>query len=57
MAGAFISAVKIIPENAPDAIDVVKAAKSLGDGKYLQNGQLYIVRDGRVYNAQGIEVK
>jgi hypothetical protein len=23
----------------------------------LQNGRLYIVRDGRVYNVQGIEVK
>lgn len=57
MAGAYISAVKIIPENAPNAIDVVKSAKSLGNGKYLQNGRLYIVRDGRVYNVQGIEVK
>ena len=57
MAGAYISAVKIIPENAPNAIDFVKSAKSLDNGKYLQNGQLYIVRDARVYNVQGIEVK
>lgn len=27
------------------------------DGKFIQNGQLFIRRDGRTYNAQGIEIK
>lgn len=27
------------------------------DGKFIQDGQLFIRRDGRTYNAQGIEIK
>lgn len=27
------------------------------NGKFIQNGQLFIRRDGRTYNAQGIEIK
>lgn len=27
------------------------------NGKFIKNGQLFIIRDGRTYNAQGIELK
>ncbi len=54
-AGAYIEAVKIIPEGAVEAINGVKANKSI-DGKYLINGKIYIVRDGRVFTVSGMEV-
>ena len=27
------------------------------DGKFIKNGQLYILRDGKVYNVQGLEIR
>ena len=26
------------------------------NGKFIENGQLFIIRDGRIYNAQGAEI-
>jgi len=54
--GAYIEALKITPKNATTAIDVIEANKA-ENGKILLNGQLYIIRDGRVFNAVGAEVR
>ncbi len=54
--GAYIEALKITPKNATTAIDVIEANKA-ENGKILMNGQLYIIRDGRVFNAVGAEVR
>ena len=55
--GAYIDSVKIIPQKAQTAIEALTSDKPVSNGKYLHNGQLYIVRDSRVFNANGIEVK
>ena len=55
-AGAYIQAVEIVPNNAPSAIENV--AKTVeGTQKIMQNGIMYIIRDGKAYNAQGTQVK
>ena len=55
-AGAYIQALKIVPANAPTAIEnVVKTVE--GTQKIMQNGIMYIIRDGKAYNAQGTQVK
>jgi len=54
-AGAFISAVKIKPGATPSSIDELKAIKP-ANGKYLVNGQLYIVRNGKTYTVAGVEM-
>ena len=54
--GAYIEAIKITPKNAPTAIDVIEANRG-ENGKILLNGQLYIIREGRVFTATGIEMK
>jgi len=58
-AGAYIQAVTIQPANAPlqpTAIDQV-ATPSNGSEKILRNGQLLILRDGKIFNAQGAQVR
>ncbi len=55
-AGAYIKTVEIVPDNAPTAIENV-AKEVEGSQKVMQNGILYIIRDGKVYNAQGTQVK
>ena len=55
-AGACIQAIQIVPANAPTAIEnAVKEAE--GTQKMMHNGIMYIIRDGKLYNAQGIRVK
>lgn len=59
--GAYIQAVKIAPKDAPDpnpttAIDVIEANQG-ENGKVLINGQLFIIRDGRVFTATGAQMK
>lgn len=59
--GAYIQAVKIAPKDAPDpnpttAIDILDANNG-ENGKILMNGQLFIIREGHVYNAQGVSIK
>ena len=44
------------------ATDIDNISLPAGEGrgeaaKFLRNGQLFIIRDGRTYNAQGIEIK
>ena len=58
-AGAYIQAVTIQPANAPQqptAIDQV-ATPSNGSEKILRNGQLFILRDGKIFNAQGAQMR
>ena len=54
--GAYIQAVKITPENAPVAIDIIQANQG-ENGKIMLNGQLFIFREGRVFNASGAQVQ
>ena len=54
---AYIKAIKIVPESCLTAVEAIKADKPVSDGKYLKNGRLYIVRDGRIFDVTGIEVK
>ncbi len=56
-ASAFIGGIKIIPEGIVTSVDAVKSGGVVRDGKFLKNGQLYIVRDGAVYNVTGMKVK
>ena len=46
----------IVPEDGPTGIGVVSGEK-IPVTKILRNGQLFILRDGRIYNAQGTEVR
>ena len=41
----------------PSAIETVSATSADLPRKVLRNGQLFILRDGKMYNAQGAEVK
>ena len=54
--GAYIQAVKITPKKASTAIDIIEVNKG-ENGKVLINGQLFIIRDGRVFTATGAQVK
>ena len=45
------------PTALEDIMDDASSASSSSVRKVLQNGQLYILRDGKVYNAVGAEVK
>lgn len=59
--GAYIQALKIAPKNAPDpnpttAIEIIEANQG-ENGKILMNGQLFIIREGRVFTATGAQVK
>ncbi len=40
----------------PTDIEVHNARCTMHDGRYLINGQFVIIRDGKTYNAQGIEL-
>ena len=55
-AGAYIQAVKIVPENAPTAVENVQR-DDVQSAKFIRDGQLIIIRDGKMYNATGVEVK
>ena len=41
--------------DAPTSVDTVE--QEVVNGKIIENGVLYIIRDGKRYNAQGVEVK
>ena len=44
--------------NAPTGVESVHDARcTMHDGKFLRDGQLVIIRDGRTYNAQGAMIK
>lgn len=61
-AGAYVQSVMILPNDAPasqddhTAIDILEANQG-ENGKIMMNGQLYIIREGRVFNAAGAQVK
>ena len=55
-AGAYIQAVKIVPENAPVGFENVQS-DDVQSTKFIRDGQLIIIRDGKMYNATGVEVK
>lgn len=47
-------------KNTPTAIDGVEDGGSLNDGKahkFIMNDQMYIIRDGQLYDARGAKVK
>jgi hypothetical protein len=53
---ACIQAIQIVPDDAPTAIEnAVK--ETAGTQKVMLNGIMYIIRDGKAYNAQGTQVK
>ena len=55
-AGAYIQAVKIVPENAPVGFENVQS-NDVQSTKFIRGGQLIIILDGKMYNATGVEVK
>ncbi len=55
-ANAYIQGIKITPDGSL-AVNVIKSEEKVSNGKYLKNGQLYIVHDGRVFNVAGVELK
>ena len=55
--GATISSIKISPDKAPQGIEDVTNDKSQMTNKVIKDGQIYILRDGKIYNALGTEVK
>lgn len=54
--GVAIKGITITPQSASTGVESIKPAAE-GTHKYLNNGQLFILRDGKTYTAQGIEVK
>lgn len=41
----------------PNSISGIDAAKAKGNGKYLQNGKIVIVKNGKTYSVSGVEIK
>ncbi len=55
--GAGVSGVEIVATGNPTAIEDIVVTPSDDTRKLLIDGTLYIVRDGAVFNAQGMRVK
>jgi len=55
-AGAFIKALKIVPANAPTGIEEIIPTVE-GTQKIMLNGQIFIIRDGKAFNATGAQVR
>ena len=47
----------VVDVMSPSAIDQTNQKSTINNQKYIKNGQLFILRDGRTYNAVGQEVK
>ncbi len=57
-AGAYIQAVKIVPDNAPTAIEQVNNQMDKCENeKILRNGQIYIRRGEHLYTVDGAQIK
>ena len=56
-AALCIQAIKITPANAANSIENVEVETFENGQKFIIDGTLYIVRDGRVFNATGMQVK
>jgi hypothetical protein len=41
-------------EFVPTEIEEIDAQPTVKNGKYIENGQLIIIRDGKKYNAMGV---
>ena len=54
---AYIKAIEIAPKNAPQGIENISVDTIENGSKLLIDGQLYIVRDGKVFNATGAQVR
>lgn len=48
--------VTLAVEGAQTATGIDQLNSPSNNGKFIQNGQLFIIRDGRIYTAQGVEV-
>ena len=55
-AGAYIQAVKIVPADAPTAIEHVKT-DTKDTTKVLINGQIYILRGDHIYTTDGVQIR
>jgi hypothetical protein len=44
-------------EYEPEGIDNISQEPRANSQKLIINGQLFIIRDGKIYNAQGAEVR
>lgn len=55
--GVAIKSIKITPESAATGIGLTTDDQQPTTGKLLHDGQLFIIRDGRIYNAQGLRVQ
>ena len=55
--GATISSIKITPNNAPQGIEDIRINDLENGSKLLLDGQLFILRDGKIYSAQGVQVR
>lgn len=56
-AGAYIQSIEIAPKNAPQGIENIDAERLENGSKLLLDGQLYIIREGRIFNANGAQVR
>jgi len=54
--GAAIKSIKITPKGTTTGIDDVQG-DNVQDTKYLREGQLFIIRDGKVFNANGQQLR
>ena len=55
--GLVIKELKITPAKAPQGIENIQVDELENGSKMLIDGQLYIIREGRVFNASGTQVK
>ncbi|MDE7118621.1 MAG: hypothetical protein K2O61_08305, partial [Bacteroidaceae bacterium] len=53
---AVVLKVKLTYDNNV-SIDGIDAAKAKANGKYLQNGKIVIVKNGKTYSVSGVEIK
>ena len=53
--GVYIYNLKVTPKNSETGIEEIRTEET--SGKVLHNGQLYIIRDGKMYNAVGTQVR
>lgn len=54
---ASVKSIVITPESAATGIGLTTNDQQLTTGKLLRDGQLFIIRDGKVFNAQGLRVQ
>lgn len=55
--GVAIKSIKITPESAATGIGLTTNDQQPTTNKLLHDGQLFIIRDGKVFNAQGLRVQ